>query len=112
MLIWGAAGGLGVFATQLCEAAGANAVGVVSSDEKGELVKRLGAVDYIDRNEFGGMMRTGEESPTEEKARFKVAGGFAKRVKDPWRRPRHRLRARRPGDLPHLRLSSSRSARW
>ena len=31
VLIWGAAGGLGVFATQLCKAAGANAVGVVSS---------------------------------------------------------------------------------
>src|SRR5262249_41447560 len=58
VLIWGAAGGLGVFAVQLCKAAGANAVGVVSSEEKGELVKRLGAVDYIDRNEFKGMMRT------------------------------------------------------
>src|SRR5256885_9471177 len=32
VLIWGAAGGLGVFATQLCKAAGANAVGGVSSD--------------------------------------------------------------------------------
>src|ERR671939_535669 len=31
VLIWGAAGGLGVFATQLCKASGANAVGVVSS---------------------------------------------------------------------------------
>ena len=62
VLIWGAAGGLGVFATQLCKAAGANAVGVVSSDEKGELVKQLGAVDYINRNEFGGMMRTGGET--------------------------------------------------
>ena len=31
VLIWGAAGGLGVFAVQLCKAAGANAVGVVSS---------------------------------------------------------------------------------
>ena len=61
VLIWGAAGGLGVFATQLCKAAGANAVGVVSSTEKGELVKQLGAVDYIDRNEFAGMMRKGGE---------------------------------------------------
>ena len=58
VLIWGAAGGLGVFATQLCKAAGANAVGVVSSDEKGELVKQLGAVDYVNRNEFREMMRT------------------------------------------------------
>src|SRR4030088_552437 len=54
VLIWGAAGGLGVFATQLCAMAGAQSVGVVSSEEKGELVKKLGAVDYIDRNEFKG----------------------------------------------------------
>src|SRR4051812_18233872 len=82
VLIWGAAGGLGVFATQLCKAAGANAVGVVSSPEKGELVKQLGAVDYIDRAEFAGMMRKGGESPDEEKARFKESRGFAKRVKE------------------------------
>jgi crotonyl-CoA carboxylase/reductase len=81
VLIWGAAGGLGVFATQLCAAAGADAVGVVSSQDKGELVKRLGAVDYIDRNEFAGMMRKGGESPEEEKERFKVSREFAKRVK-------------------------------
>src|SRR5471030_139233 len=82
VLIWGAAGGLGVFATQICAAAGAHSVGVVSSAEKGELVKRLGAVDYIDRNEFAGMMRVGGESADEEKARFKESLGFAKRVKE------------------------------
>jgi crotonyl-CoA carboxylase/reductase len=38
VLVWGAAGGLGVFATQLCAMAGAQSVGVVSSAEKGELV--------------------------------------------------------------------------
>jgi crotonyl-CoA carboxylase/reductase len=82
VLIWGAAGGLGVFAVQLCKAAGANAIGIVSSAEKGELVKQLGAVDYIDRNEFKGMMRTGNETPDEEKERFKVTRAFAKRVKE------------------------------
>jgi crotonyl-CoA carboxylase/reductase len=82
VLIWGAAGGLGVFATQICKAAGANCVGVVSSAEKGELVKRLGAVDYIDRGEFAGMMRKGGETPEEEKERSKVALAFAKRVKE------------------------------
>src|SRR6476620_2004778 len=82
VLIWGAAGGLGVFATQLVKAAGAESVGVVSSAEKGELVKRLGAVDYIDRNEFAGMMRKGGETPEEEKARFGVSREFAKRVKE------------------------------
>src|SRR5215203_4415801 len=82
VLIWGAAGGLGVFATQICAMAGAHAVGVVSSPEKGELVKQLGAVDYIDRAEFKGMMRTGKESADEEKERFKVSRAFGKRVKE------------------------------
>ncbi|MCD6015602.1 MAG: crotonyl-CoA reductase [Solirubrobacterales bacterium] len=86
VLIWGAAGGLGVFATQLCRAAGANAVGVVSSEEKGGLVKRLGAVDYINRTEFGEMMRTDANhpaaDPAADKQRFKASRGFAKRVKE------------------------------
>ena len=83
VLIWGAAGGLGVFATQLCAAAG-RALRRASSPraEKGELVKRLGAVDYIDRDEFAGMMRKGGETPEEEKARFEVSRDFAKRVKE------------------------------
>jgi crotonyl-CoA carboxylase/reductase len=84
VLIWGAAGGLGVFAVQLCKAAGANAVGVVSSDEKGELIKQLGAVDYINRSEFGEMMRTDANltDPALDKERFKASRGFAKRVKE------------------------------
>jgi crotonyl-CoA carboxylase/reductase len=80
VLIWGAAGGLGVFATQLCKITGAQAVGVVSSEEKGELVKQLGAVDYVDRNEFKGMMRKGGEEGDEEKARFKESRRFSKHV--------------------------------
>ena len=82
VLIWGAAGGLGVFATQLCKAAGAECVGVVSSQEKGRLVEQLGAKGFIDRNEFAGMMRRGGETPEEEKARFGVSREFAKRVKE------------------------------
>jgi crotonyl-CoA carboxylase/reductase len=82
VLIWGAAGGLGVFATQICALAGAPCVGVVSSAEKGELVRRLGAVDYIDRTEFAGMMRKGGETREEESDRFKVSRDFAKRVKE------------------------------
>jgi crotonyl-CoA carboxylase/reductase len=77
VLVWGAAGGLGVFATQLCAAAGAHSVGVVSSAEKGALVEQLGASGWIDRNEFAGMMRTGTETPAEEKARFRVSREFA-----------------------------------
>jgi len=84
VLVWGAAGGLGVFAVQLCKLAGANAVGVVSSEEKGELVKELGAVDYINREEFGAMMRTRENlaDATADRERFKATRAFAKRVKE------------------------------
>ena len=80
VLIWGAAGGLGVFAAQICRAAGANALGIVSSAHKGELVKRLGAVDYIDRTEHAGMIRRGGESESEEKQRFGAMRLFAKRA--------------------------------
>jgi len=82
VLIWGAAGGLGVFATQLCAITGAQSVGVVSSDEKGELVKQLGGTGYINRNEFAGMMRKGGESKDEEKARFGESRRFGKAVKE------------------------------
>jgi crotonyl-CoA carboxylase/reductase len=82
VLIWGAAGGLGVFATQICKAAGAECVGVVNSDEKGALVERLGATGYINRGEFAGMMRKGGETPAEEKARFKESRRFGKAVEE------------------------------
>jgi crotonyl-CoA carboxylase/reductase len=82
VLIWGAAGGLGVFAVQLCAAAGAQCVGVVSSAEKGALVEQLGATGWIDRNEFKGMMRKGGETPEEEKARFKESRRFGKAVQE------------------------------
>ena len=82
VLIWGAAGGLGVFATQLTKLAGADSCGVVSSDEKGKLVKQLGARGYINRNEYEGMMRKGGESPDEEKARFKEMRRFGGAVRE------------------------------
>jgi len=80
VLVWGAAGGLGVFAIQLCQLAGAEALGVVSSAQKGDLCRALGACDFIDRNEYAGMMRRGGESPEEEKARFKESRRFCKAV--------------------------------
>jgi crotonyl-CoA carboxylase/reductase len=82
VLIWGGAGGLGVFAIQLCAAAGAECVGVVSSDEKGKLCMELGATGYVNRNEFAGMMRKGGETPEEEKARFAESRRFAKAIKE------------------------------
>jgi crotonyl-CoA carboxylase/reductase len=80
VLIWGAAGGLGVFATQLCALTGADAVGVVSSERKGKLIEQLGAVGYVDRSEYAGMMREGGESSAQEAVRFKESRRFAKAV--------------------------------
>jgi len=82
VLVWGAAGGLGVFALQLCKLAGADAVGVVSSPEKGELVEQLGGKAFIDRNEFAGMMRKGGETPEEEKARVKEMKRFSRALSE------------------------------
>ncbi len=81
VLIWGAAGGLGVFATQIVKMAGGNALGVVSSEEKGELVERLGAIGYINRNDYK-FQRTGKEDKEEEKARFKESRRFGKSVRE------------------------------
>ena len=71
-----------MFATQLCALTGADAVGVVSSEEKGELIEQLGAVGYINRSEFSGMMRRGGETADEERARFKESRRFCKAVEE------------------------------
>jgi crotonyl-CoA carboxylase/reductase len=52
VLVWGAGGGLGTFAVQLCRLYGANAIAVVSSDDKIELVRELGAHAVVDRRQF------------------------------------------------------------
>jgi crotonyl-CoA carboxylase/reductase len=82
VLVWGGAGGLGVFAIQLCRAAGAECVGVVSSEEKGRLCMELGATGFVNRNDFAGMMRRGDENPEEEKARFAESRRFAKAIRE------------------------------
>jgi crotonyl-CoA reductase len=50
VLIWGASGGLGSYATQLALGGGATPVCVVSSEEKAELCRRMGAELIIDRS--------------------------------------------------------------
>ncbi|MEU1790783.1 crotonyl-CoA carboxylase/reductase [Streptomyces sparsogenes] len=49
ILIWGASGGLGSFATQLALAGGANPICVVSSPRKAEICRAMGAEAIIDR---------------------------------------------------------------
>ncbi len=52
VLVWGASGGLGSFAVQLCATSGANAIGVVSEDDKRDFVMQLGAKGVINRKNF------------------------------------------------------------
>lgn len=58
VLIWGAGGGLGSMAIQIAKAAGARPVAVVSSDDKFDYCKQIGAVGVINRSHFNhwGMM--------------------------------------------------------
>jgi crotonyl-CoA carboxylase/reductase len=88
VLIWGAAGGLGIFAIQLCKVLGANPIAVVSSLDKIEMVKSLGAEMIINRREFGFAKRN-DETPEQVKKRLdemKRFGGEVRRLtggKDP-----------------------------
>jgi crotonyl-CoA carboxylase/reductase len=52
VLVWGGAGGLGSMAIQIVREAGGKAVAVVSSDEKGEFSRKLGAVGFVNRKNF------------------------------------------------------------
>jgi crotonyl-CoA carboxylase/reductase len=52
VLVWGAAGGLGSMATQIIAASGANAIGVISDEDKRDFVLSLGAKAVINRKHF------------------------------------------------------------
>ncbi|QYJ05567.1 crotonyl-CoA carboxylase/reductase [Nocardioides panacisoli] len=68
VLIWGASGGLGGFATQYALNGGANPICVVSNDEKADICRRMGAEMIINRSEenyqFWNEDRT-EQNPKE-----------------------------------------------
>jgi crotonyl-CoA carboxylase/reductase len=74
VLVWGAAGGLGVFAVQICKLIGANAIAVVGSMEKAALVREFGAAHVLDRSQFD--LSKGVEASREfGKAIRKLTGG-------------------------------------
>ncbi|MFN3261429.1 MAG: crotonyl-CoA carboxylase/reductase [Pikeienuella sp.] len=52
VLVWGASGGLGSYAIQLCNTAGANAIAVISDEDKRDFVMGLGAKGAINRKDF------------------------------------------------------------
>jgi len=82
VLVWGASGGLGSFAIQLINTAGANAIGVISDEDKRAFVMSLGAKGVINRKDFNcwGQMPT-VNSP-EYKAWFGEVRKFGKAIWD------------------------------
>ncbi len=52
VLVWGASGGLGSMAIQLIATAGANAIGVISDEDKRDFVLQLGAKGVINRKDY------------------------------------------------------------
>src|SRR5689334_7528645 len=82
VLVWGGSGGLGVFAVQLAAMIGARPIAVVSSEEKAELAKSLGAIGVIDRREFKGIEYRDDETPEQTKARNDATKAFGKRIWD------------------------------
>jgi crotonyl-CoA carboxylase/reductase len=80
VLVWGASGGLGVFAVQICAAAGANAIGVISDETKRDYVLGLGARGVINRKDFkcwGALPKVGS---AEYDAWFAEARKFGKAI--------------------------------
>ncbi|WP_330344104.1 crotonyl-CoA carboxylase/reductase [Streptomyces longwoodensis] len=77
VLIWGAVGGLGSYATQLALAGGANPICVVSSPEKAALARSLGAELIIDRTAEG--YRFWSDPHTQDPTEWKR---FGRRIRD------------------------------
>jgi crotonyl-CoA reductase len=73
VLIWGASGGLGSYATQIALNGGAVPVCVVSSPEKAEICHRMGAELVIDR--VGEGFRFWKDEHTQDEVEWRRFGG-------------------------------------
>jgi crotonyl-CoA carboxylase/reductase len=82
VLVWGGSGGLGSLAIQLVGLAGGRPVAVVSSDEKGEYTRRLGAVGYVNRKQFDHWGVPPSWDSPDWKSWFDGAKAFGKAVWD------------------------------
>jgi len=69
VLIWGASGGIGGYATQYVLNGGGTPVGVVSSPERAELLRGLGCEHVIDRREAGYKFWADENTQDEKEWR-------------------------------------------
>ena len=107
VLVWGASGGLGSMAVQLCATAGANAIGVVSDDDKRDFVMSLGAKGVINRNKFKCWGQLPTVGTPEYDAWIKEARDFGKAIWEVTGKGVNvdmRVRASGRGDLPGLLL--------
>jgi crotonyl-CoA carboxylase/reductase len=82
VLVWGASGGLGVFGVQLCAAAGANAIGVISDESKREYVMSLGAKGVVNRKDFSCWGQLPKVNSPEHAAYMAGARKFGKAIWD------------------------------
>lgn len=82
VLVWGASGGLGSMAVQICAAAGANAIGVISDESKRDFVMSLGAKGVINRNDFDCWGQLPEVNGDDFNAYMKKTREFGKAIWD------------------------------
>ncbi len=82
VLVWGASGGLGVYAVQLINAAGANAIAVISDESKRDYVASLGAKGVINRKDFSCWGQMPTVNTPEYKAWFAEVRKFGKAIWD------------------------------
>jgi crotonyl-CoA reductase len=74
VLIWGASGGLGGFATQYALNGGANPVCVVSNEEKAAIARSMGAEMVINRSEAG--LKFWKDEHTQDPKEWRRFGGM------------------------------------
>ncbi|NRG16969.1 crotonyl-CoA carboxylase/reductase [Rhizobiales bacterium] len=82
VLVWGASGGLGVFGVQLAAAAGANAIGIISDEDKRDYVLSLGAKGVINRKDFNCWGQLPKVNSPEYAEWLKEARRFGKAIWD------------------------------
>jgi crotonyl-CoA carboxylase/reductase len=82
VLVWGASGGLGSYAIQLITAAGANAIGVISDEDKRDFVMDLGAKGVLNRKDFNCWGQLPKVGSPEYADWFKEVRKFGKAIWD------------------------------
>ena len=82
VLVWGASGGLGSYAIQLINTAGANAIGVISEEDKRDFVMGLGAKGVINRKDFDCWGQLPTVNTPEYKEWFAEVRKFGKAIWD------------------------------